>query len=154
MQIIILIRSTDIPTIEFNVHNMPSFCPLLPQQENLTDCGIFLLQYIEMFFQKPINNFATPLESLLNWFPIEKVNNKRKSIAQLIRNLTRKGKLCNGNVVFPNIGLSAEDYFDGKEEIADIKKSASTEHPNAATRKRAADTPIPVDSQKRSKIDL
>jgi Ulp1 family protease len=30
---------------------MPSFSPEVPRQPNGTDCGLFLVQYIESFFQ-------------------------------------------------------------------------------------------------------
>ncbi len=36
---------------EFNSVNMKGHCPRVPQQPNDTDCGLFMLQYAESFFQ-------------------------------------------------------------------------------------------------------
>lgn len=38
------------PTKVFNKHNMPGHCVKVPQQNNYTDCGLYLLQYVEHFF--------------------------------------------------------------------------------------------------------
>ncbi len=35
----------------FDENSMPSFSPEVPRQPNGTDCGLFLVQYIESFFQ-------------------------------------------------------------------------------------------------------
>ncbi len=37
--------------ISFNEETMPSLSPMIPRQPNGTDCGLFLVQYIESFFQ-------------------------------------------------------------------------------------------------------
>lgn len=34
----------------FNKTNMPGHCVKVPQQNNFTDCGLYLLQYVEHFF--------------------------------------------------------------------------------------------------------
>lgn len=38
------------PPKVFNKHNMPGHCVKVPQQNNYTDCGLYLLQYVEHFF--------------------------------------------------------------------------------------------------------
>ncbi len=35
----------------FDEGTLPSFSPEVPRQPNGTDCGLFLVQYIESFFQ-------------------------------------------------------------------------------------------------------
>ena len=35
----------------FNKETMRGCCPKVPQQPNFSDCGIYLLQYIEAFFE-------------------------------------------------------------------------------------------------------
>lgn len=34
----------------FNKDNMPNYTVKVPQQNNFTDCGLYLLQYVEQFF--------------------------------------------------------------------------------------------------------
>lgn len=59
----------------------------VPQQLNFTDCGLFLLQYVEQFFKEPIQDFRLPIKSLLNWFPQDIVTRKREDISNLIKQL-------------------------------------------------------------------
>lgn len=35
----------------FNKDNIKGSCPKIPQQNNFTDCGLYLLQYVEHFFK-------------------------------------------------------------------------------------------------------
>ena len=34
----------------FTKETMPGCCPVVPQQPNFTDCGLFVLQFVESFF--------------------------------------------------------------------------------------------------------
>lgn len=36
---------------EFSKSTMVDFCPRVPKQDNSSDCGVYLLQYVETFFQ-------------------------------------------------------------------------------------------------------
>lgn len=36
---------------EFSKTNMVDLCPKVPKQDNSSDCGVYLLQYVESFFQ-------------------------------------------------------------------------------------------------------
>ncbi|XP_077338617.1 sentrin-specific protease 7 isoform X2 [Lithobates pipiens] len=71
---------------EFSRSSMRELYPKVPKQNNSTDCGLYLLQYVESFSQKPIENFETPLH-LENWFPSCAVRNKREKIRDLILRL-------------------------------------------------------------------
>lgn len=44
---------------EFSKTNMVDLCPKVPKQDNSSDCGVYLLQYVESFFKvcKDINTF-------------------------------------------------------------------------------------------------
>ncbi|XP_076466538.1 uncharacterized protein LOC143297891 isoform X2 [Babylonia areolata] len=61
-------------------------CPRVPQQNNFSDCGIYVLQYAESFFDNPIANFALPMK-LEGWFPRRQVERKREEIHDLILHL-------------------------------------------------------------------
>ncbi|NXN00293.1 SENP7 protease, partial [Sylvia borin] len=71
---------------EFSKSTMIGLCPRVPKQDNSSDCGIYLLQYVESFFQNPIVNFEQPLH-LENWFPRQLIRNKREEIRDLILQL-------------------------------------------------------------------
>ena len=94
-------------TREFTTSTMPGFCPRILQQSNLTDCGLFLLEYVESFFKKPLTNYTTPIGSLEDWFSMEKVDSKRENIAKLIRDLSTEQHLKN-IMKFPDIGFPEE----------------------------------------------
>ncbi|KAK5847397.1 hypothetical protein PBY51_016528 [Eleginops maclovinus] len=63
----------------------------VPQQNNCSDCGLYLLQYTESFLQNPVVNFDLPLR-LENWFPRQRVRQKREEIRGLILDLHRAQK--------------------------------------------------------------
>ena len=42
------------PTRVFNKDTIKGCCPKVPQQPNFSDCGIYLLEYIEAFFEVSI----------------------------------------------------------------------------------------------------
>ncbi|NXE61276.1 SENP7 protease, partial [Calcarius ornatus] len=71
---------------EFSKSTMIDLCPRVPKQYNSSDCGVYLLQYVESFFQNPIVNFEQPLH-LENWFPRQLIRNKREEIRDLILQL-------------------------------------------------------------------
>ncbi|XP_038230527.1 sentrin-specific protease 7 isoform X5 [Dermochelys coriacea] len=71
---------------EFSKSTMLDFCPRVPKQDNSSDCGVYLLQYVETFFQDPIVNFELPMH-LERWFPRRVVRSKREEIRDLILQL-------------------------------------------------------------------
>ncbi|XP_037723454.1 ubiquitin-like-specific protease 1C [Drosophila subpulchrella] len=75
----------------FNKDNMPGHRVEVPQQENLTDCGLYLLQYVEQFFTKPIKDYRLPITELVEWFDLLTVTKKREDIANLIQKLMDEG---------------------------------------------------------------
>ncbi|XP_061602452.1 sentrin-specific protease 6 isoform X2 [Cololabis saira] len=57
--------------------------PRVPQQDNFSDCGVYVLQYVESFFENPVRSFQLPL-SLQDWFPPTRMKTKRDEIRNLI----------------------------------------------------------------------
>uniref|UniRef100_A0A0K2UJS5 Putative LOC100642437 [Bombus terrestris] n=1 Tax=Lepeophtheirus salmonis TaxID=72036 RepID=A0A0K2UJS5_LEPSM len=103
---------------EFTKESMMGHCPKVPQQPNFSDCGIFLLQYVESFFHSPIADYHLPIMNLRNWFSTDIVRNKRSDIAKIIRNLAEEqnpGK----NITFPGINFTpsaGSGYTDDEME--------------------------------------
>jgi len=74
----------------FAKDNMAGGCPKVQQQPNFSDCGIYLLQYVESFFRDPIQDYSLPITSIKEWFPKAEVEEKRNYIASLIRDLAKE----------------------------------------------------------------
>jgi len=74
---------------EFTSKEMRTVRPQKPEQENYSDCGIYLLHYIEMMF-KSVAQYYWPgsIQDLNNWFTTEEISTKRDEIARLIRDLS------------------------------------------------------------------
>ncbi|XP_026141659.1 sentrin-specific protease 6 isoform X2 [Carassius auratus] len=71
---------------------MAGWSPIVPKQDNYTDCGIFLLQYVESFLKDPPQTFHRNMD-LNDWFSQRTVKKKRRQIKQLILKLHRQQKV-------------------------------------------------------------
>ncbi|XP_028149197.2 uncharacterized protein LOC114342259 isoform X1 [Diabrotica virgifera virgifera] len=105
----------------FNKDVIKGASPKVPQQNNFTDCGLYLLQYVEQFFKDPIKDFRIPIKEIQNWFEEITVTKKREDIAILIKTLMREyGKdlrLVPDNIMFPTLhGKIVEHEMDDEEE--------------------------------------
>ncbi|XP_059896958.1 sentrin-specific protease 6 isoform X1 [Gadus macrocephalus] len=67
----------------FGKEVMKGSSPRVPQQDNYSDCGVYVLQYVESFFQNPVLSFHLPV-SLDDWFPQQRMKTKREEIRELI----------------------------------------------------------------------
>ncbi|XP_069462374.1 sentrin-specific protease 6 isoform X2 [Ambystoma mexicanum] len=76
--------------------------PRVPQQNNFSDCGVYILQYVESFFENPIQSFDLPM-NLSDWFPEQRMKTKRHEIKSLIirlqelQNKDKKGQKDSGS---------------------------------------------------------
>ncbi|XP_073531688.1 sentrin-specific protease 6 isoform X3 [Phyllobates terribilis] len=70
----------------FSKDYMKGSNPRVPQQNNFSDCGVFVLQYVESFFENPIQSFDLPM-NLTDWFPQQRMKTKREEIRNLILGL-------------------------------------------------------------------
>merc|ERR1719450_397729 len=74
-------------TREFSTRTMPGAAPRVPQQPNLTDCGLFLCHNVETFFKNPIRDYTMPITSLSSWYPDSESRMKRRDVAGIIKTL-------------------------------------------------------------------
>lgn len=72
----------------FSAETFKSFSCRVPQQDNSSDCGLYLLQYTQVFLQNPVVTFEPPVR-LETWFPRQQVRAKRDQIRDLILRLHR-----------------------------------------------------------------
>ncbi|KAG0448271.1 hypothetical protein HPP92_027908 [Vanilla planifolia] len=132
--------------------NLKFVCLELPQQENSSDCGLFVLHYVELFLKEaPIcfnPNMITKLSSFLNadWFPPAEASFKRFYIRgllyELLRDSTQERNPIGSCVDFPNSGDDVEQLQflstqDGPSKIINEQRdsfeetaSIETGHPN------------------------
>jgi len=99
----------------FDSKSMPGNSPKVQQQPNFSDCGIYLLQYVESFFKSPITDYGLPIRTLRNWFPEEEVRNKRAQIAELIRQLAASQN-AGKEFRYPEIMFQIENEIDMDDE--------------------------------------
>lgn len=98
-------------------------CPKVPQQDNFTDCGLFLLQYVETFLKSKIQNYRVPVTCLRNWFNPQLVNRKRFDIQQLIHDLMREQGIDVTRINLPSLkfketGANSECY-DSEDDYSE-----------------------------------
>ncbi|XP_043260868.1 uncharacterized protein LOC122402282 [Colletes gigas] len=108
----------------------------VPQQSNFTDCGLYVLQYVESFFKNPIKNYTLPIKTLKNWFEEITVTRKREELSKLLIKLVNSTK-GDKNITIPAVNfptqdgklkLKAENHVDLKSvktDIEDKKKSTA-----------------------------
>ncbi|KYN15110.1 Sentrin-specific protease 7 [Trachymyrmex cornetzi] len=66
--------------------------PKVPRQSNYTDCGLYLLQYVESFFKDPIKDYTLPIKILETWFEEMVILRKREELSNLIIKLMNNTK--------------------------------------------------------------
>ncbi|KAK5581935.1 hypothetical protein RB653_003516 [Dictyostelium firmibasis] len=92
------------PEREFNQDNFPYHISHLPLQNNGSDCGVFLLHYLELFCKEPETSFKKPLERP-GWFSASAIHKKRRDLKKLIYDIRSKQ--------YPNArSLDEEEKFD------------------------------------------
>ncbi|XP_015429450.1 PREDICTED: uncharacterized protein LOC107186152 [Dufourea novaeangliae] len=105
----------------------------VPQQSNFTDCGLYVLQYVESFFKNPIKDYTLPIKTLKNWFEEITVTRKREELSKLLiklMNATKGDKnITIPVVIFPTqdgkLKTKAENHIELKSiksDVADKKK--------------------------------
>jgi sentrin-specific protease 7 len=112
------------PPRSYNKNNLFGNQVKVPQQNNFTDCGVFLLQYVEQFFKDPIKDFRIPIKALVNWFHQDVVTRKREEIAKLIQELIKRN--TPEGIELPELEFPTKDgkIIETAEEAADTTENA------------------------------
>ncbi|XP_026729265.1 uncharacterized protein LOC113494928 isoform X2 [Trichoplusia ni] len=114
----------------FNKDNIKGSCPKIPQQNNFTDCGLYLLQYVEQFFKDPILDYSLPIKQLANWFDEIVVTRKREEISILLKTLMHKynpeSHLALPDITFPTLNGKLIESEDQQEDSSDGDKGNSS----------------------------
>lgn len=112
------------PARSYNKNNLFGNQVKVPQQNNFTDCGVFLLQYVEQFFKDPIKDFRIPIKALINWFHQDVVTRKREEIAKLLQELIKRN--TPEGIELPDIEFPTKDgkILETTEEPAEAAENA------------------------------
>ncbi|XP_012346759.1 uncharacterized protein LOC100866704 isoform X3 [Apis florea] len=101
----------------------------VPQQSNFTDCGLYVLQYVESFFKNPIKDYTLPIKTLKNWFEEIVVTRKREELSKLLIKLMN-AKKGDKNITIPAVNfptqdgklkIKAENHVDAKSVKTDVE---------------------------------
>ncbi|XP_051908628.1 sentrin-specific protease 6 [Hippocampus zosterae] len=96
---------------------MKGSSPRVPQQDNFSDCGIYVLQYVESFFENPIVNFQLPI-NLSEWFPQQRMRSKRQEISGLILRIQAQQEADKGRVERPEASSEEADVEETCGSVA------------------------------------
>jgi len=121
---------SDTEEYSFSGAEMRTVRPMKPEQENYSDCGIFLLHYVEKVFNSVAQFFWPSLPDLSDWFTIDEVGRKRGEISDLIKCLATEqnpGK----TIQYPKINFSAARK-PRKRQKPIVESSSSEEDEEAA----------------------
>ncbi|XP_032669782.1 uncharacterized protein LOC116843458 isoform X2 [Odontomachus brunneus] len=92
----------------FSKDTIKGACPKVPQQSNFTDCGLYVLQYVESFFQNPIKNYILPIKILKTWFEEIVVTRKREELSKLLIKLMNATK-GDRTIHLPSVNFPTQD---------------------------------------------
>ncbi|XP_036141062.1 uncharacterized protein LOC105830930 isoform X2 [Monomorium pharaonis] len=114
----------------FSKDTIKGACPKVPQQSNFTDCGLYVLQYVESFFKNPIKDYTLPIKILKTWFEEIVVTRKREELSNLLiklMNTTKGDKIIN----LPTVNFPTQDgKLKPKVENQTDAKTAKSESEN------------------------
>lgn len=92
--------------------------PKLPLQKNLTDCGWFLLEYVDRFLQHPQQVMASIMEKrdLSRWFSHDDTGLRRVALKTFIESNTRHGE----SYAFADTSLEASRQPSASSDVEEI----------------------------------
>lgn len=112
---------------DFSKDTIKGASPRVPQQTNFTDCGLYLLQYVESFFMNPIDDYHLPMKKLADWFPEEVVSRKREDIQKLLLDLMQKYNVDIDSLNLPKLSFSSSKQNSDSCDANDQENSADDE---------------------------
>lgn len=114
----------------FSKDTIKGACPKVPQQSNFTDCGLYVLQYVESFFKDPIKDYTLPIKTLKSWFEEIIVTRKREELSNLLIKLMNNTK-GDKTISLPTVNFPTQDgKLKPKSETQTDAKAAKSEVEN------------------------
>ena len=88
--------------------------PLVPQQPNWSDCGLFAIKYAELVISDPKKFFQmvteTGAKQLSNWFSYYEIEKKRSDMAIILRNLAEEQRREGGPLYGQDLEIPSVDF--------------------------------------------
>lgn len=140
-------KNPDLPVRNFTKDNLFGSQVKVPQQNNFTDCGLFLLQYVEHFFKDPIKDFRIPIKVLANWFSHDIVTKKREEIANLIREISNRHN--SEEITFPEIEFPTKDGVILEQNVPKLPENAFGDSENIINSEETVKIQQPIVQVKR-----
>ncbi|KAL3353637.1 hypothetical protein AABB24_018387 [Solanum stoloniferum] len=144
--------------VSSNFQNLRFLSLELPQQQNLSDCGLFLLHYVESFLEEDpaginpysIKNYHNEFLSI-NWFQPYEPSVKRSAIQRLISNLLQnlsleKSPSCVSNSCYPEGGLKTSNDDENALELVSDQLGSSKSSDNLPHSQAIEINPFPTSS--------
>ncbi len=113
----------DLP-MTFSKEKMSEKHPPIPTQPNSTDCGLFLLHYVELIFRDPEVFLGAMLPDLSRWFNSTDIQYKREDVALLIQKISNDNG--GSNPRFPRIKFPAKRRKQ-KSDVIDVDATQSSD---------------------------
>ncbi|KAI5076777.1 hypothetical protein GOP47_0008842 [Adiantum capillus-veneris] len=88
----------------------------VPQQTNFSDCGLFMLHYVEIFL-KAFESLSSKIQVSRDWFNPEEVMTKRSMIQRLIRKMQEEE--LQRKVSIKHVDLPCEELTNGSMPMQD-----------------------------------
>lgn len=116
--------------LSFKLKNqIKDFFPRVPNQTNSSDCGLFVLEYIEQFLKNPDilvkKVFENPKQAFVDWFDTEVAKSKRQIIRALI---------------ISKVSDTSEQLAEKLETLIDDSKESDNEDELAMDFEKSSDT--------------
>merc|ERR1712130_672891 len=102
----------------FNSNNLPLRRTTVPQQSNGSDCGVFLLHFIEKFCEEPQWN---PQKFNIEWFSPDEIEAKRDQIRNIVWRLKAESEAGEG----PEIEEESDTAADTAEGDSEMNSNAT-----------------------------
>lgn len=144
--------------VSSNFRNLRFLSLELPQQQNLSDCGLFLLHYVESFLEEDpagispysIKNYHNEFLSI-NWFQPHEPSIKRSAIQRLISNLLQNLSLenspsCVSKSCYPEGGLKTSNNDENAVELVSDQLGLSKSSDNSPRSQVIEINPFPTSS--------
>ncbi|XP_069147621.1 probable ubiquitin-like-specific protease 2B isoform X6 [Solanum lycopersicum] len=152
-------RTKETPdVVSSNFRNLRFLSLELPQQQNLSDCGLFLLHYVESFLEEDpaginpysIKNYHNEFLSI-NWFQPYEPSIKRSAIQRLISNLLQNLSLEKSpsrvsNSCYPERGLKTSNDDENALELVSDQLGSSKSSDNLPRSQAIEINPFPTSS--------
>jgi Ulp1 family protease len=123
-------------TRPFSKVSMPNILVKVPQQRNDVDCGLYLLQYAELFAQAPFADLREPAVHRPRWFSLSVIDRKRVQILDLLRSIAANAAIEEAAAAVTAVAGNGGSSKKRRRDQDDNKDNDATTTTKAKRRRR------------------